>query len=128
MFLGQDRIIEIGHIPDQGAGARHRGRAISAARCATPAAPSTAASAACSTLIELVAHEEIALVLGEPTLVRVGHVRVARDRDRDRVVLVGHVGDGKCGLVGAKTDLFSNVLDVRTLVDDALCIVDVSGS
>ena len=129
MFLGQDRVIEVGHVPDQGASARHRGRAVSATRCATPtAAPSTAASAACSTLIELVAHEEIALVLGEPTLVRVGHVRVARDRDRDRVVLVGHVGDGKCGLVGAKTDLFSSVLDVRTLVDDALRVVDVSGS
>ena len=106
VLFRKDRVIEVLQIPDQRSGALHR-----------PAS-----------LVAFVVHVEEAMVLGQPALVRVGDVGVCRHRDRDRVVLVRHVGDAQRVLVGAEADLPAEVVLVRTVVGHALTIVRVPGS
>ena len=106
VLLHQQRIIQVGHVPDQ------RPRPVDAAL----------------SLVPFVAHEEVAVVVGQPALVRVADVGILAAGDGDGVLAVGHVGDAQRGFVCAEADLAALVVLVRPPVDNALGVVGVAGA
>src|SRR5690606_18487733 len=71
---------------------------------------------------------EVALVIGEPALMRVCDVGVARARECNRIRLVGNVGDAQRGLIRTEADFAAGIPLVRPAVDDALRVVRVAGA
>ena len=76
--------------------------------------------------VELVVHQEVALVLREPALVAVRRARVGRPGQLEGGALVGHVDDRQRVFVGRQADLLAVVGAVRSGVDHALNIVRVA--
>ena len=58
----------------------------------------------------------------------VGNVWIRRHADRHGVSLIGNVGDRQRRLVGTEADLVSRVTGIRTVVDDALRVVRITGA
>src|SRR5918999_5396050 len=77
-------------------------------------------------LVQLVVDDQVALIWRQPALVRVGRRVVARPRELDRRVLVGHVGDRHRVLVRVEADLATGEPLVGTAVVHALRVVRVA--
>ncbi len=99
-------VVQIGHVPDERA---------CAAR--TPLQ-----------LIQFVIHDQVAVVFGEPALVRVGRVRIGGVGDDTRQRLVRHVDDRHLVLVRAEAEFFALMLGIGPVVDDALRVVRIAAA
>ncbi len=78
--------------------------------------------------VQLVVDQQVAVVLGQPALVRIRGAVVGRRRQRDRRALVAHVDDrdALARAVRVEADLLAGVLGVGSGVDPALRFVRVS--
>ena len=99
VVAGVDGVVEVGEVEDERARRRRAG------------------------LVALVVEEEVALVFGEPALMRVLDVRVDGAAEHDGRREVGGVEDRDEGLVGADADRGALVVRVRARVDHALAVV-----
>ena len=106
ILAAEDRVLEIADVPDQRPGAVDKSL----------------------DLVQLVIFVRVAMVVGEPSLVRVADVGIRRARDRDGMRLVRHVRDRQVRLVPPETDLMPLVLHGRPVIDDALRIVRIAGA
>lgn len=78
-------------------------------------------------LIELVIKEEDSHgLVDDPALVRVCVANVRGRTDDGGVLLVGGVVDSQGVFVVAKANFLANVLRVRALVNDTLCVVNIA--
>jgi hypothetical protein len=78
-------------------------------------------------LIELVIKEEDGHgLVDDPTLVRVCIANVWGRTDDGGILLVGGVVHGQGVFIVAKANFLANVLRVRTLVNDTLCVVNIA--
>ena len=77
-------------------------------------------------LIELVADQQVFVVLGQPALVGVGRRGVARGAEQHRVSGIGHVHDGHGILVETEGNLLSRVLRIGPDVVHDLGVVAVA--
>ena len=77
-------------------------------------------------LIELVADQQVFVVLGQPALVGVGRRGVARGAEQHRVSGIGHVHDGHGILVETEGNFLARVLCIRPDVVHDLGVVAVA--
>ncbi len=102
MRADEHGVVEIHHVPDQGL-----------------------RSVAEVLLVQFIVDQEVAVVVGEPTLMGVGRTRVGGSGELDGSGLVADVHDGHGVLVGGQTDLLAQVGGVRPRVDHALDVVGI---
>jgi len=76
-------------------------------------------------LVELIAEQDVFVVLGQPALVSIGRARVACGTDQGGVRRIGDVDDGEGVLVETEGDFLAGELRVRADVRDDLGVVGV---